>query len=386
MRNLLVFIMFLIIGLNLYSSEPVKIYGANSIADGTGYSSLKAAFDAINATANQSGKNIEVRIGASVTETATASLSNNNWNSLTIFPTAADLVIDANMGSAVIRLNGTKNVTLDGRVDKSGSTASLSVINNSANGGAVAIDLVNSAESNTLQYTKFKGQLADNSRGVVFIGSSSSGDGNNNNIIQYNEISGIDADKRPRHAIASNGTAGRENKNNQILNNNIFDFINKTANSNGLTLISGSENFIILGNSFYETVDDFGPEGGYSYYAIRTNTNSAHTITNNYIGGKAPEVGGVWKTSKGVPDAHHSFTAIYVAGKADEASLVKANTIKNFYMVTGGAGSNHDTWDGIFIQDGNVDVLNNTIGAQPEQLQFMLKLLMEVQLQLLMES
>jgi hypothetical protein len=39
--------------------------------------------------------------------------------------------------------------------------------------------------------------------------------------------------------------------------------------------------------------------------------------------GNAPEVGGVWKTIKGVADAHHSFTAIYVAGKADEASLVQ---------------------------------------------------------------
>jgi hypothetical protein len=28
-----------------------------------------------------------------------------------------------------------------------------------------------------------------------------------------------------------------------------------------------------------------------------------------------------------------------------------------------GSATNHDTWDGIFIQDGNVDVLNNTIGA-----------------------
>ena len=358
---LLLFCLFFVFISSSYAQ--VKIYGANNIPNETEYNTLKAAFDAINAIANQSGKNIEVRISASVTETATANLTGMNWKSFTIFPTVDNLTINANMGSAVIRLDGTHNVTLDGRVNKSGSTASLTVINTSANGGAVAIDLLNSAQNNTLQYTKFKGQLADNSRGVVFIGSSSSGEGNNNNIIQYNEISGISETERPRHAIASNGTAGRENKNNKILNNKIFNFLNKSASTNGITLISGSDNFTISGNSFYETVEDFAPMGGYIYYAIRTNTNSVHTISNNFIGGNAPENTGIWKTKKGVADAHHRFTAIYVAGKEDEASLVQGNIIMNFNMVTGGSASNHDTWNGIFIQDGNVDVSNNSIGA-----------------------
>jgi hypothetical protein len=346
-----------------FTTSKIMVFGANSIADGTAYSSLKSTFDAINATANQSGKDIEVRIGTSVTEVATASLSDNNWNSLTIFPTVADLVIDADMGSAVIRLYGANNVTLDGRVNQTGSTPSLTVMNNSALGGAVAIDLLNSAQYNILQYTKFKGKLADNSRGVVFIGSASTGDGNDYNIIRYNEISGIDENNRPRHAIASNGNTSRENEYNQILNNKIFDFINKTASANGITMISGSDKFTISGNSFYETVEDFAPEGGYRYYAIRTNTNSVHTITNNYIGGNVAEVGGVWKTTKGVTDAHYSFTAIYVSGKTDEATLVQSNIINNFNIVTGGSTWNHDTWDGIFIDDGNVDVLSNTIGA-----------------------
>jgi len=361
--KLIISIVFVLFQLQVFASFPVTVYGANNIADGTGYATLKGAFDAINATINQSGRDIEIRIGSSFTETATASLSNNNWKSLVIYPTESGIIIDANMGSAIVRLHGAKNVTIDGRINRAGSEVSLTIINNSAFGGAVAIDLLNSAQNNILQYTKFQGQLADNSRGVVFIGSSTSGDGNNNNIIRFNEISGISENQRPRHAIASNGTSGRENKNNQILNNKIFNFLNKYANANGLTLISGSENFIISGNSFYETVEDFAPQGGYNYYAIRTNINSVHTITNNFIGGNAPENSGTWKTVKGETDAHHSFTAIYVAGKVDESSLVEGNIIKNFHMITGGAPTNHDTWDGIFIQDGNVDVLNNTIGA-----------------------
>jgi len=142
-----------------FTTSPITVYGANIITDGTGYSTMKEAFDAINATPSQANREIEIKIGASVTEIATASLSDNNWKSLVIFPTTADLVIDADMGSAVIRLNGANNVSIDGRVNESGSTASLTVKNTSSNGGAVAIDLVNSAQNITAFFNLQAGEL-----------------------------------------------------------------------------------------------------------------------------------------------------------------------------------------------------------------------------------
>jgi hypothetical protein len=344
-------------------SQSVSVYGANEISDGNSYATLKDAFDAVNATSNQSGRKVEIRIDASVTEVATAQLVYKNWDSLFIFPTQAGLSIQGNFASAIIRLQGTQNVIIDGRVNRVGITPSLLIRNQSALGGAVTVEFLTSAQFNVLRYARISGQLQDNSRGVVFIGSSSSGNGNNNNLIAYNEISGISSTERPRHAIASNGTSGRENKNNIISHNKIFNFIHASASSHGVTLISGSENFTISDNSFYEEVIDFAPTGDFQYFAIKTNSNSRHTITNNFIGGNAAEASGTWQMIKGGATAAYTFTAILVSGTSGESSIVQGNVIKNFNLTSGGASSNHDTWDGVFVESGNVIVTENIIGA-----------------------
>lgn len=368
MKKYLLFIGILF-GFFVSSYSQVQIYGASGIVDGTEYNTIKGAFDAINATSNQTGKDVEIRINASTTETFRATLNDKNWNSLVLYPTVSGIVVtdDGSFNDAIIRLDGVRNVVLDGRVNKTGTTASLSIINNSSGGGAVAVDLLNSSQYNTIQYCKLQSQLGDNSRGILFIGTSSAGEGNSYNLIQYNEISGISATQRPRHAVVSRGTSGRDNLYNEISNNKIFNFINNSSSSSGIILISGSDYFTIKNNSFYETVVDFEPQYGYDYSAIRINTNSVHYIENNYIGGNAPEAVGTW-SMKGKEDAgkivaNFSFTGIYATGKTDEATVVKNNTIRGFHMTTGGASSYHDTWDGMFLQAGNIDVIDNIIGS-----------------------
>ena len=97
------------------------VTGATGISQGKGYTSVRLAFSAINANANQSGNQIEVKVGQSITETATATLQAGNWTSLAVYPTKSDVVIDANLVSAVVSLNGAKNVTIDGRVKFEGT-------------------------------------------------------------------------------------------------------------------------------------------------------------------------------------------------------------------------------------------------------------------------
>jgi hypothetical protein len=347
-----------------FTTSAIMVTGATGIADGTGYDNVRIAFNAINANTNQSGRNIEVKIGASVTETTSATLQARNWSSLVLYPTKSDVTIDADMGLPVVSLNGAKNVTIDGRVNRSGSTPSLLIRNNSKFGGAVALSFLQSAQDNIVQYTQFQGRLDDNSRGVVFFGSAYVGTGNSNNIVQYNEISGIDEDNRPRRAIASNGTPGRDNKNNQIIHNKIFNFIGKDASSIAILLIGGSQDFTISNNHIYETVDGIEPQGGYTYWGIRTTSSASesHLIENNYIGGSAPFAAGTWRMSNA--SAPYSFTAIYASGTTTKPTIVRNNVMRNFHLTLGASTSNHDTWDGIFVNAGNVDVLNNTIGAE----------------------
>ncbi len=350
-----------------FKTSPVMVFGANEIIDGTGYSGLKLAVNSINNTNSQLNKEIEIRIGSSLTETSQSQLYFKNWKNLTIFPTEDSIVIEGEIANSLIRLNNVKYVVIDGRKNKTGSDISLTIINSSNSTNASVIDFINGSKYNIVKYCKIKGQTQATTNGLIFFGGSTSVEGNSYNKVLNNEISGISDNERPRNAISSNGSNGKENIYNEIKNNKIFNFINKEASSNGINLNYNSNYFTIENNSIYEEVENLEIQGRYLYYAIISNNNSVVYIKNNYIGGNAPEAQGVWKfvgkETDGKISAPFSFTAIRVSGKNDESSIVENNTIKGFHMITGGLDNNHDTWDGIYINSGNVIVRNNTIGA-----------------------
>ncbi|MEZ4738894.1 MAG: hypothetical protein R2818_05930 [Flavobacteriales bacterium] len=82
------------------------------------YTTLKGAFDAINAGTHTGV--ISIGISANTTETATASLNNSgagsaNYTSVSIAPTGGARVISGSIASAIVKLNGVDNVTIDGR-------------------------------------------------------------------------------------------------------------------------------------------------------------------------------------------------------------------------------------------------------------------------------
>ena len=185
------------------------------------YSNLKAAFDAINNGTHQG--EISIAINAGITETSSATLNSSgsgsaNYSSIQVFPTASGLSITGNLATALIDLNGADNVTIDGRVNRTGNTADLTIVNQSTstNAGTSTIRLINGAQNCTLQYCKIKGAGTAEQSGTIFI----SGNGaNSGHIINYNRISG--ADTRAFHSIYSNGT---NNSNIQITNNHFVDF------------------------------------------------------------------------------------------------------------------------------------------------------------------
>jgi hypothetical protein len=125
------------------------IIGSNGF-DGT-YQSLTndhGAFQAINA-ADQAGKDIVLRLGcSSQAETGTYSLNAGNWSSLTIYPVTPGVVITGNSGGPFITLDGADRVTIDGRLNQSGSTPNLTFCK---------IRYINTAVNNTLKYCGITG-------------------------------------------------------------------------------------------------------------------------------------------------------------------------------------------------------------------------------------
>jgi ethanolamine utilization microcompartment shell protein EutS len=97
-------------------------------ANGTYLSLTNAlgAFAAINAN-DQSGKSVVIKLAcSSSTETGTYSLNAGNWSSLTIYPVTPGINISG-PGNPIIILNGADNVTIDGRVNGTGSIKNLTL-------------------------------------------------------------------------------------------------------------------------------------------------------------------------------------------------------------------------------------------------------------------
>lgn len=316
----------------LYSQVTVTgSTGANST-----YSTLKLAFTAINGTA-QTGNDINITITSNTTETSTATLNAGLWNSITIYPNFSGLTIGGSIAGPLISLNGADNVTIDGRPNKSGSTRSLILVNSNTGSSASTVYFANSAESNTVKYCTIKGEESSTSKGVIFFGTATAGNGNDNNTIDNNSITNAGVG-RPVNAIFSQGSTGFENSGNIISNNDIFDFLKQGAASNGIHINTFSTAFTITGNSFYETTS-FVPTstGAYSAISLKNTSGTDFIVSDNFIGGSAAACGGTaWSKS----DANNNaFFGININVGASGFTNVQNNTIKNINWANSTNGS-----------------------------------------------
>jgi hypothetical protein len=324
------------------------------------YPRLKDAFDKINSGTHTGA--LELRVKANTTEIASAILyqsgytgagGTSNYSSITIYPTVTGVTLSGSFNASLIDLNGADNVTLDGRVNATGSASDLTIVNTNTGSFASAVRFIISAENNTVKYCNINSSCNSAGVGVINFTSSTTGNGNDNNIIEYCNITNAGGN-RPVNVIFSSGTSGRENSGNIIRNNNIFNFFNANTSSYGVNISNSSSDWTVSDNSFYETTT-FVPAGAYKYYPLFINTGNNNIISNNYIGGSEPLcAGSAWTTNA---NSAHYFCGIYINGGL--ASSVVNNTIKNLNYTS----TEDNPWDAVFINDGNVNFTGNTIGA-----------------------
>jgi len=131
----------------------IIIVSGSTGADGY-YPSLTnavGAFNAINA-GSQTGKTIVVLIwGSSTSETGTHSLNAGAWSTLTIYPKITGLIVSGGGGGPYITLNGADNVTIDGRLNGSGVTKTLTISK---------IQFINSAVNDIIKYCSIAGDFS----------------------------------------------------------------------------------------------------------------------------------------------------------------------------------------------------------------------------------
>ncbi len=329
-----------------------------TVGIGGNYTTLKAAFDAVNA--GLVAGVITIQIISSTTETTTAALNSSgtglaNYNSILIYATGSGYSINGNIANPLVNLNGADNVTIDGRVNVTGATADLSFINTSTAATASALQMINSAENNTIRYTTLQGSGLSASTGIVYFVSSASGNGNDNNIIEYCNLTSAGLN-RPLNAILSYGTAGRENSGNIIRFNALYNFFNASNSSNGVNIAGNSTDWMITSNSFYDTASLICI-GNNIYSAIRISTPSMHTVSGNFIGGSGPLcTGAPWTMNSSFATF---FSAISFTGNNTTPCLLQNNTIQNLVY----SSTSVNPWDGIYLSMGNATVTGNTIGS-----------------------
>jgi hypothetical protein len=361
-RHFLYLLIFFTLPFSLLSqvTRTVGTTGAN-------YSKLKLAFDAINAgtlTGNITLQIIDNTIEAGFSAQLNASgIGNANYTSVNIYPTVTGKTISGNLSNlALIYLNGADNVTIDGRLNATGSSPDLTITNTSTSAGITStIYLINEATSNTIKYCNLKGSSTSALSGILFFSTSTNPAGNNNNTIDHNNITS-DGSGRLLNAIFSLGTNGKSNIGNIISNNNIFDFLNPGTTSNGVNLSSNNSQWTISDNSFYETSPSFAPTISATYIIIYIHYGSGtgFNISGNYIGGRAAFCGGSpWTKTNAF---NNQFFGIYLnAGEAIPNSI-QGNIIKNFNWSNSGAAD----WTAIQLLAGAVNIgtsVGNTIGA-----------------------
>ncbi|MEI6143606.1 MAG: hypothetical protein WCP85_30290, partial [Mariniphaga sp.] len=346
------------------SGNTVDVY--NGITLLASYLNIHDAFDKINDGTHTGSIMIKLNASQVLSASAVLNLSgmgSASYTDVILYPTTTGIAIsgNGNFTEPLIDLNGADNVVIDGRVNATGSTKSLTISNPSIS--AATIRFINDAVGNTVKYCTIKGSSTDPYGGILFFGTTNGTIGNDGNTIDNNDITNAMDANRPINAVFSLGTGtGNENSKNTISNNNIYDFLNRGIASFGINLSSNTTAWSISGNSFYETTS-FVPTASVAYSVINiSNTTNGQnfTVSNNFIGGKAASCGGTAWTKYNAYD--NVFYGISLNVGTAIASNVQGNTIKNIAY----SNSTGPTWVGIYVTAGIVNIgtlAGNTIGA-----------------------
>lgn len=265
----------------------------------------------------------------------------------------------------VITLSGADRVTIDGRY--AGSGKYLRIRNRSTAG--CTIRFTNDSHLDTVRYAYIEGNTQ--AVGTVWFNApGANGTGNDSNAVMYCDISdtlgnGINTSLSIQAVQNSSFYSdGHNNSENTIAYNNIYNFIYQGVNiASGL---GGNENWVIDHNSFYQgptAAAKAGSVQSVSTQAIQLSSGQGHRITNNSIGGSAPDRSGAPFKGGYLSTGAMSFYGIQLANSAmglDRLTTISGNTISNIDANPFG-GSNQ--FGGIVVSGGYVSVTGNTIGG-----------------------
>jgi metal-sulfur cluster biosynthetic enzyme len=346
----------------LFSFSQVSLTATTGTTTAT-YTTLKAAFDAINAGTHKG--TISISITASTTETGAAVLNSSgtgssSYTSVLVKPaTGVDATITGSSAGAVLVLNGADNVTIDGSNSSGGTTRNLSFITPSTLEIPV-IWIASASASNGATANVIKNCIVKGSASKVTFGGIISGSGttmgnlaeapNNNNTIQNNAISKVQygvylggattpADSNwlvtqndigssvASDKISANGIIAGYLRNFTISKNNIAGVVSDTSTTaSGIYLVGD----LTTGQVYYNKIRDIKNTStdGYGANGIQLTSslnNSNITIHNNFIS----DVAGYGYLGDSEEDNGYGIVVTYGGGYNIYYNTVVMNTSEN---------------------------------------------------------
>ena len=344
--NPTLFTMLLCMGLSFTTKAQISI-GSSS------YTTLKAAFEDINAGV-QTGI-VSVSVNGNTTETASCTLNASgtgsaNYTSVTVFANGGPWTISGNLTAGhLIDLNGADNVKIDG-----GNNLTLS---NSGLGASSVIRIYNDASGNQIRNCALLGS-ASASFGVVSFGNAV-GTGNDFNTIDNCNISAAGSNFPLNGIYSMNTTAGTDNDNNTISNCRIYDCYNASNAFFGIQLNSGNSTWTISGNKIFQTASRSVTTAN-TLSALFVGAGSGYVINNNTIGFANSTGTGTYTMTSTVALRFVGINCTLGAGTPTE---INGNTISAISFTTSsGAATTSGVLCGINITGTGAANIGNTQG------------------------
>ena len=320
MRKILFCLMAILVSSNFYSQ--VNIAATAGTATGT-YTTLKGAFDAINAGTHQGA--ITISITANTTETATASLNASggatSYTSVAIKPAiGVTAAISGDIASApLVRILGS-NITLDGSNAASGTTRDLTLTNTSTTAPQVLTFIAASAAAaNTnimVKNLNIVNGINTSSAFVMYDGAATPTGGFFNNVtIQNNAV------KKAYMGMYLFAATAAGNGANTLVTGNDLSASGADAIRLGGIYVQGADGVTVSNNTIgnFETTMAEIKRGVWFATATVNSSIISNTITNlGYTGTSTGGAAGV------------TVTAGNTGASATANIIVRGNTISNF--------------------------------------------------------
>lgn len=343
------------------------------------YTTIKDAFDAINAGTHTGAVTIDVN--GDTTEVAPAVLNASgtgaaSYTTILITPsggvtrTISGAIV---AGSPLIDLNGADNVTIDG-LNAGGNALVISNTTVAATSGTCTIRFIGGATNNVITNSTVLGaatmSVATNGGTIFFSTDAITANGNDTNTISNNNIGPVGSNL-PTKAVYSNGsttTTAIGNSGNIIQNNNIYDFFGAAVTSSGIAIVGGSNTWTIANNKLYQTAARTWTTGAI-HRGVDINSSTAtsgaagFTVTGNIIGYASNTQTGVYSLT----GFTGKFQGIFYNGiSTGTLSLINNNNIAAVSLtgVTSNGTSTGSPFVGVLISNGLVNSNNNNIGSQ----------------------